>query len=212
MKRLKDNLEAGQFVVTMEVDPPHGASPWGVYEDVKQVVSHLDVVNIADCPTAKLRMSPIALSALLQRHNNIETIFHLTARDRNVMGLQAELLGAWALDVRNILCLTGDAPTLGDHPRAKGVYEVDSVGLAHITSHCLNAGVDYMQQPLNESTDFCVGAVANPGASNLTAEHHRVKQKAEAGVCFFQTQPVYNLEQVERFMEKMHDGLSATFY
>lgn len=210
MAHLKDKLANGQFVVTMEVDPPHGASPWGVYEDVKQVVSILDAVNIADCPTAKLRMSPIALAALLQKHNHIETIFHLTARDRNVMGLQAELLGAWALDVRNILCLTGDAPALGDHPDSVGVYEVDSVGLARIASHCLNQGVDYMQQPLHDCTDFCVGAVANPGVSNLEAEYRRLKDKAEAGVCFFQTQPVYNLAQVERFMDKMHD-IDASF-
>lgn len=195
---LREQLERKEFVVTMEVDPPRGADPWPVFTAIHDLAGRLTAVNIADSPTAKLRMSPIALASLVQDHLRLETIFHLTCRDRNLLGLQAELLGAYALGVRNILTLTGDDPKLGDHPEASGVFDVDSKGLAQMAAS-LNQGQDYYGRELNDATDFLIGAVANPGMEDLSKEALRVQEKIAHGVQFFQTQPVYSVEQVARF-------------
>ena len=195
---LREKLEQNEFVVTMEVDPPRGADPWPVFTAIHDLADRLTAVNIADSPTAKLRMSPIALASLVQDRLRLETIFHLTCRDRNLLGLQAELLGAHALGVRNILTLTGDDPKLGDHPEASGVFDVDSKGLAQMAAS-LNRGQDYHGRDLDNATDFFIGAVANPGMEDLSKEVSRVREKIAHGVQFFQTQPVYSLEQVERF-------------
>lgn len=195
---LREKLAQKEFVVTMEVDPPRGADPWPVFTAIHDLADQLTAVNIADSPTAKLRMSPIALASLVQDRLRLETIFHLTCRDRNLLGLQAELLGAYALGVRNILTLTGDDPKLGDHPEASGIFDVDSKGLAQMAAR-LNQGQDYYGRALDNATDFFIGAVANPGMEDLSREVGRVQEKIVHGVQFFQTQPVYSLEQVERF-------------
>ena len=195
---LREKLERKEFVVTMEVDPPRGADPWPVFLAIHDLAGKLTAVNIADSPTAKLRMSPIALAHLVQAQLNLETIFHLTCRDRNLMGLQAELLGAHAMGVRNILTLTGDQPELGDHPDASGVFDVDSKGLAQMAAS-LNLGQDYYGRELDNGTNFFIGAVANPAMDDIAREAKRVHEKIAHGVQFFQTQPVYSLEQVERF-------------
>lgn len=197
---LKADLASHQFVTTMEIDPPRGANPWLVYEQIKQVVPLLTAVNIADSPTAKLRMSPIALAHLIQAKLDLETIFHLTCRDRNLLGLQSELLGAYALDVRNILTITGDAPTLGDHPQATGVFDVDAVGLAKMANN-LNRGQDFMGNALSDATDFFIGGVANPVLKDVGREMARIAEKIANGVAFFQTQPIYSLDQLENFQK-----------
>ncbi|MFR6290288.1 MAG: methylenetetrahydrofolate reductase [Peptococcaceae bacterium] len=197
---LRQQLKEKSFVVTMEVDPPRGADPWPVFTAIHDLADRLTAVNIADSPTAKLRMSPIALAYLVQDRLNLESIFHLTCRDRNLLGLQAELLGAYALGVRNILTLTGDDPKLGDHPDATGIFDVNSKGLAKMAAQ-LNQGKDYHGHDLDNATDFFVGAVANPVMEDLQKEAARVREKIEHGVQFFQTQPVYTLEQVERFAD-----------
>lgn len=195
---LREKLAQKEFVVTMEVDLPRGADPWPVFTAIHDLADQLTAVNIADSPTAKLRMSPIALASLVQDRLRLETIFHLTCRDRNLLGLQAELLGAYALGVRNILTLTGDDPKLGDHPEASGIFDVDSKGLAQMAAR-LNQGQDYYGRALDNATDFFIGAVANPGTEDVSREAARVQEKMAHGVQFFQTQPVYSLEQVERF-------------
>jgi len=202
MTRLKEKLAKGQFVITVEVDPPKGASPWGVYEKIRPLVKWVDAVNIADSPMAKMRMSPIALAHLVQNELGLETIFHLTCRDRNILGLQSELLGAYALGVRNILTLTGDKPTQGDHPQATGIFDVDSVGLARVAGF-LNSGRDYNGNALDNSTDLFIGAVANPTAADLEREIEKIQVKVEAGVGFFQTQPIFDIKQLERFITKL---------
>lgn len=123
-----------------------------------------------------MRMSPIALSSIIQSRYQVESIFHLTCRDRNIIGLQAELLGAYALGVHNILTLTGDPPSIGDHPHAKGVFEVDSTGLIEI-ARTLNSGEDMMGHKLGEPTDFYIGTTANPGADDLDKEIRRLEGK-----------------------------------
>ena len=204
---LREKLAHNEFVITMEVDPPRGADPWPVFTAVHDLAKDLTAVNIADSPTAKLRMSPIALAHLVQDRLNLESVFHLTCRDRNMMGLQAELLGAYALGVRNILTLTGDKPELGDHPNATGVFDVDSRGLARMAAN-LNAGKDFYDRALDNATDFFIGAVANPAMDDVALEVARVRAKVESGVDFFQTQPIYSLEQVERFEQEVQKQMS----
>lgn len=198
---LKNRLEQGDFVVTMEVDPPRGADPWPVYEQIADVMPYLTAVNIADSPTAKLRMSPIALAHLIQDRLKLETIFHLTCRDRNLLGLQSELLGASGLGVNNILTLTGDQPTIGDHPEATAVFDVDSVGLARMADQ-LNHGRDYLGRPMSDATDLFIGAVANPALADLSGELQKIHRKIDNGVRFFQTQPIYHIDQLRRFQEQ----------
>jgi 5,10-methylenetetrahydrofolate reductase len=198
---LKEKLLKKQFVVTVEMEPPKGANPWGVYEKIRPLAQWVDAVNIADSPMAKMRMSPIALAYLVQKELGLETIFHLTCRDRNILGLQSELLGAYALGVKNILTLTGDKPSRGDHPQATGVYDIDSSGLI-LTAKYLNDGRDYTGNALIDATDFFIGAVANPTASDLEAEIEKMQAKIEAGVNFFQTQPIFDIKQLERFIKK----------
>lgn len=197
MTTLKEKLTRGQFVVTVELDPPRGADPSGVLTQARALAGRVDAVNIADCPMARLKMSPIAVAALVQRELGLEAIFHLTCRDRNLLGLQAELLGAWGLGVRSILALTGDEPARGDHPQATGVYDVDSTGLVRITAS-LNAGRSLAGSEL-PGTDFLIGVVANPTAPDWAAEFWRLEAKLSAGAHFIQTQPVFSPKAAEKF-------------
>lgn len=197
---LQEKLKRREFVCTMEVDPPRGADPWPVMEKIRALAPLLTAVNIADSPTAKLRMSPIALAYLIQQELKLETVFHLTCRDRNLLGLQAELLGASALGVKNILTLTGDNPQLGDYPEARAVYDVDSAGLARMAA-LLNQGKDYHGHPLTAAADLFIGAVANPATDDLSQEKARIAGKIASGVQFFQTQPIYSVEQLHRFQQ-----------
>ena len=141
MMTLREKHQQGKFTITVELDPPKSSSAEKVFEQAARLKGKVDAINIADSPMSKMRMSPISLSYLLQHNKEIETIFHLTCRDRNIIGLQSELLGAAALGVNNILTLTGDKPDNGDHPFAQSVFEVDCMGLLNIAK-TLNAGKD----------------------------------------------------------------------
>lgn len=204
MTTLKEKNKQHIFTLTTELDPPKSASPKVTEEQVVKVAPYVDAVNIADCPMAKMRMSPIALSSIIQSRYQVESIFHLTCRDRNIIGLQAELLGAYALGVHNILTLTGDPPSIGDHPHAKGVFEVDSTGLIEI-ARTLNSGEDMMGHKLGEPTDFYIGTTANPGADDLDKEIRRLEGKKKAGAQFIQTQPIYDIKQAEDFLAAAKD-------
>ena len=197
---LREKHQAGQFTITVELDPPKSASVNKTFKEAAQLLDKVDAINIADCPMAKLRMSPIALAHLIKFRAQIDTIFHLSCRDRNILGLQAELLGAAALGVNNILTLTGDEPSRGDHPDAKPVFEVDSIGLLKI-ANTLNNGFDLAGNPLDESTNFYIGTTGNPGADDLDAEKAKIIRKIEAGASFIQTQPIYDLEKAKRFVD-----------
>lgn len=197
---LREKHQVGQFTITVELDPPKSASVNKTFKEAAQLLDKVDAINIADCPMAKLRMSPIALAHLIKFRAQIDTIFHLTCRDRNILGLQAELLGAAALGVNNILTLTGDEPSRGDHPDAKPVFEVDSIGLLKI-ANTLNNGFDLAGNPLDESTNFYIGTTGNPGADDLDAEKAKIIRKIEAGANFIQTQPIYDLEKAKRFVD-----------
>lgn len=200
MLTLREKHQRRQFTVTVEVDPPKSASPLKAQKEALQLIEWADAVNIADCPMAKLRMSPIALAHIIQMDYHLETVFHLTCRDRNLIGLQAELLGASALGVHNILTLTGDPPSAGDHPQAQSVFEVDSTGLIEI-ARTLNEGRDMAGNELGHPTHFYIGTTGNPAADDLDAELRRLEGKKRAGAQFVQTQPVYDLRQAEAYLE-----------
>jgi len=204
MSTLQTKLANGQFTLTVELDPPKSADASKTISEAQQLKSRIDAVNIADCPMANLRMSPIALSHVIQADVGLETIFHLTCRDRNIIGSQAELLGAAALGVHNILALTGDHPQQGDHPQAKAVFETDSTGLIELSAK-LNNGRDTMGNELGKGTSFFIGTAVNPGADDLDKELEKLSAKIAAGARFVQTQPVYDLEIAKRFMEKVKD-------
>lgn len=196
----QDKIKSGRFVTTMEVDPPRGADPSMTLNQVRRVAELVDAVNVADSPMANLRMAPIAVSYLIQRELGIETIFHLTCRDRNLLGLQAELLGAAALGVRQMLALTGDSPVRGNHPEAKAVFDLDVTGLVKI-ANSLNAGLDFKGNRLEGKAQFAVGVVCNPCAGDTALEVAKLRSKLAAGAHFVQTQPVFDLECLQRFVE-----------
>lgn len=204
MQGLRECLLQGQFVLTAELEPPKGTSLEKVLHYAAQLRDRVHAVNITDSPMANMRMSPIAVAHIVRRDAGLDAIFHLTCRDRNVIGLQSELLGAAALGVRTILVLTGDPPARGDHPAAQGVFEVDSVGLVRIATQ-LNQGIDLQQHQLQGAPEFYIGVAANPAAPDLEREIWKLAQKLECGAHFVQTQPVYEIETLLRFMERLRD-------
>ncbi len=199
---LKDKLQHGKFTITVELDPPKSSEARKTISEAKRLLNIVDAINIADSPMATMRMSPIALAHIIQSEVGLETIFHLTCRDRNVIGLQSELLGAAALGVTNILTLTGDPPTRGDHPDAAGVFETDSTGLITLAQN-LNDGFDSTKHALDSPTHFFIGSAVNPGADNLELELKKLTTKIAAGIKFVQTQPIYDLEIAEHFMKRI---------
>jgi 5,10-methylenetetrahydrofolate reductase len=199
---LREKLAANKFVVTVELDPPKTLNLDNILREVNSTNFRkvVDAVNVTDCPLAKLRMSPIALSHIIQEKINLEAIFHITCRDRNLLGLQAELLGASVLGVRNILTLTGDPPEMGDYVNATGVFDADSIGLVRMVNK-LNNGYEYGRNELKDKTDFFIGIAVNPTAQDLTKEIKRFEEKVSAGANFVQTQPIYNIGLLERFLK-----------
>ena len=199
---LREKLSLGKFVITVELDPPKSIDSNQILSEVrdKRFQNIVDAVNVTDCPMARLRTSPIALSHIIQEELSLETIFHITCRDRNLLGLQAELLGASMLGVENILALTGDPPDMGFHSMATGVYDLDSVGLVKMING-LNHGFDYTGEKLNDHTNFFIGAAVNPTASDLKKEIKKIKEKIEGGAHFIQTQPIFDLEKLGSFLK-----------
>jgi methylenetetrahydrofolate reductase (NADPH) len=206
--RLRDKL-GKTFVLTAELDPPRGSDATKLLEEASAAQRFVDAVNISDSPQANLRMTPLVAAHLVQDALGLEVIAHFTCRDRNVIGLQSELLGAHALGVRNILCLRGDPPERGDHPEAHGVFEVDAVGLSAIV-HSLNSGKSKSGRDL-EPTDFSIAVAANPGASDLKLEGQRFAEKVAAGATFAQTQPVFEMDTVHRFLDAVQPGIPVLF-
>ena len=193
-----------RFVVSVEIDPPRGINTQKVMEGARLLAQHgVDAVNIADSPMARIRMSAMALAYQIHHHfPRLEIILHLTTRDRNLMGLQSDLLGAHSLGLRNILCLTGDPPSLGDYPNATAVFDTDAVGLMKIVQQ-MNAGTDQAGTSIGAPTAFAYGCGVNPTAEDLDSEFERVRRKLEARPQFIMTQPVYELGAWERFVGRL---------
>ncbi len=199
---LREKLAAGRFVITAEVDPPRGLNPRRALQGAARLrLAGIDALNVADSPMARVRMSAFALAVLLRQQLGLETIVHVTTRDRNVMALQSDLIGAHVLGQRNVLCLKGDAPTGSGYARAIGVWDVTPVGLMRILKG-LNEGIDWAGNAMAQPTSFFVGAAANPTAPSLEAEMKLLRRKVQAGADFIMTQTMYDIETLERFLEK----------
>ncbi len=198
-KRLLADPQA--FVLTTEIEPPRGVDATASIEGARQArAAGLHAVNVTDNPMARLRMSSIAVAALIQREAGLECVVQITTRDRNVLGLQSDLLGAAGLGIKAILCLGGDPLKIGDYPQAKQVSDVDVLGLLRIAKG-LNSGADLAGNPIGTPTAFAVGCTTNPAAPDLEIELSKLRAKIEAGATFAQTQPVYDLAALERFLE-----------
>jgi methionine synthase I (cobalamin-dependent)/5,10-methylenetetrahydrofolate reductase len=192
-----------KFVISVEIDPPRGVNPEKILKNVERLKQiGIDAINIADSPMARVRMSCISLAYLIKAKIGIEAILHFTCRDRNLMGLQSDLIGVHALGIHNILAITGDPPILGDYPQATAVYDVDSIGLVRIVSR-LNGGTDWAGNSIGSPTSFCVGVGVNPCASDPEKELFRFHKKVEAGADFAFTQPLYDLKLLEDFVKKV---------
>jgi methionine synthase I (cobalamin-dependent)/5,10-methylenetetrahydrofolate reductase len=197
-------LREGEWVVSVQLDPPLGGSSRGLIEVAQALKDSGQVgfVDINDNATARAGMSALMVSAAIERQAGIETIPHLTTRDWTVMGLESMLLGAHAEGVRNVLAITGDPPEVGDYPGARGVYEVDAIGLARLMAQ-MNRGEDYNGRPIDAPTSFFIGVAVNPTPDDMELEVDRFRQKLEAGAKYAMTQIVYDLEHLDRFRERL---------
>jgi methionine synthase / methylenetetrahydrofolate reductase(NADPH) len=197
--QLLQKIRAGQFVVSVEVDPPRGFSAAKMLEGARIALEHgADAVNVADSPMARVRMGALALCVLIQQQVGIETILHLTTRDRSLMGLQADLIGAHALGVRNIIALTGDPPSLGDTQESSAVYDVDSIGLAKIISQ-FNQGLDRSGKPFGGKSGFTIIVASDPTRADLVREVDRFHRKVSSGAHLTMTQPIFDAGLWQRF-------------
>jgi homocysteine S-methyltransferase len=202
LKLLKEKRPADQFFVSVELDPPKGAVTRKILAAAKTLKeAQADAINVGDSPMARVRMSSLATCQLIGQKVGIDTIIHFTTRDRNLMGIQADLLGCQALGIRNILALTGDPPTLGNYVHATAVYDVDSVGLIKIITK-LNEGVDIAGNSIGTATDLSIGCAVNPTFENRRAEVERFRRKIDAGAHFAMTQPIYQLSDWTDFLEE----------
>jgi methionine synthase / methylenetetrahydrofolate reductase(NADPH) len=201
--RLGRKLAAGELVTSVEILPPKGAAPERMLEGVRQLErAGVDAVNVPDGPRAQMRMGVIATSVLAQQVGGIEAVVHYTCRDRNLLGMLSDLLGAHALGLRNLLLITGDPPKMGPYPEATAVFDIDSIGLTNLVSR-LNLGLDPGGNPIGSVTSFTVGVGVNPGAVDQDHELNRFYWKVEAGAEYAVTQPVFDAEQLLRFMGEL---------
>ena len=193
----------GAFVSLVEIVPPRGINCVQEIE-AAQVLAQLGVhaINVPDSPRASARMSAQSLCIQIQQHTGVETILHYTCRDRNILSIQSDLLGASSIGLHNILCLTGDPPKLGNYPDATAVFDVDAIGLVNIVQR-LNHGLDIGNNSIGASTNFTIGVAANPGVPDIEHELRRFQYKVEAGAEYVITQPVFDLRLLEDFLKRI---------
>ncbi|MBZ5490834.1 MAG: bifunctional homocysteine S-methyltransferase/methylenetetrahydrofolate reductase [Acidobacteriia bacterium] len=200
---LGKKLAAGEFVTLVEIVPPKGIDFRKEVEGAKFLkAAGIDAINIPDSPRASARMSNMALCLLVQQQAGIETVLHFTCRDRNVLSMQSELLGAYTTGLHNLICITGDPPKLGNYPDATAVFDVDAIGLVNIVRN-LNHGLDVGGNPIGSGTKFMIGVGANPGMVNIDEEVRRFEYKVEAGADFAVTQPVFDVALLEQFLRRV---------
>jgi methionine synthase I (cobalamin-dependent)/5,10-methylenetetrahydrofolate reductase len=200
---LGKKLAAGEFVTLVEIVPPKGVDFRKEVEGAKYLkAAGIDAINIPDSPRASARMSNMALCLLVQQQAGIETVLHFTCRDRNVLSMQSELLGAYTTGIHNLICITGDPPKLGNYPDATAVFDVDAIGLVNIV-HNLNYGLDVGGNPIGSGTRFMIGVGANPGIVNIDEEVRRFEYKVEAGADYAVTQPVFDIALLEQFLRRI---------
>jgi homocysteine S-methyltransferase len=201
--RMANCISRGAFVVTVELVPPRGFRAEAFVEKARQLrIRGVDLVNVPDGPRASARMSALAAAVLVQQQAGVETILHYACRDRNLLGMQSDLLGAHSMGVRNLLIVTGDPPQVGDYPDATAVFDVDSIGLTNVVSR-LNRGLDIGGQGIGSPTAFHIGVAVNPGALNQDEEVRRFAYKVEAGAEFAITQPVFDARAFAQFLKRI---------
>ncbi|MCD6134233.1 MAG: methylenetetrahydrofolate reductase [Candidatus Omnitrophica bacterium] len=198
---LRDKIEKGEFVFTLEVSPPRGVNIEKAIQPLNSLKDKFDAFNVTDCPGAKLRLSSLAMSYFLKQRG-FEAVMQITARDRNSLALQADLLAASAYGIENVLALTGDPPFVGRNTKAKAVFEIDAIGILEIMQN-LNQGCSWEGEEIKGSTNFFAAAAVNPGAVRLDKEIERMKKKIDKGAKFFYTQAVFDIENFKRFMDKI---------
>jgi homocysteine S-methyltransferase len=198
-------LYGGKFCVSVELDPPRGLSPQRAIEGAEMLYKNgIDLVNIADGPRAVARMGPMALAQLVRQRVEMDALIHYCCRDRNILGMQMDLLGAHALGLHNVLAVTGDPPKMGSYPDATAVFDIDSIGLLSFIQ-MLNRGMDFSGSQIGGQTAFFVGAGCNPGHIDVDMEADRFGRKISAGAEFFFSQPVYEPELLDRFFDLTKD-------
>lgn len=210
LSKLKQLSEQGKFVVTGEIGPPKGVNIGKCLQDAEKLRDKVAAINVTDLQSAVMRIGSMAVCAKLVERG-LEPVYQLTCRDRNRLALQSDLLSAWALGIKNVLCLTGDHPVLGDHPEAKPVYDLDSVHLLKVAS-TLNKGMDMSGHELEGSPDFFLGAVVTPAANPLALQIIKMEKKIEAGAKFFQTQAIFEPEKFVEFInqtQRFHTPIMA---
>jgi 5,10-methylenetetrahydrofolate reductase len=196
-------VAAGEFVTMVEIVPPKGIDCSKELDGAAYLHRlGVDAINVPDSPRASARMSAQSLCVQIQQHVGIETILHYTCRDRNVLSIQSDLLGASSIGLKNILCLTGDPPKLGNYPNATAVFDVDAIGLVNVV-HNLNYGLDIGSNSIGGSTGFTIAVAANPGVQDMDQEVRRFAFKVEAGAEYAITQPVFDLRVLEEFLRRI---------
>jgi homocysteine S-methyltransferase len=201
--RLGAKLAAGEFVTTVEIVPPKGVDPAPMFDQVRLLkAAGVDAVNVPDGPRAQSRMGALLSALMIEREVGLETVVHYACRDRNLLGMLSDLLGAAAAGIHNLLIITGDPPKMGPYPEATAVFDIDSIGLTNLVSR-LNRGLDPGGNPLGQPTRFVVGVGVNPAAHDLDRELARFAWKVDAGAEFAVTQPIFDLDQLDRFLAKV---------
>ncbi|MGH9875764.1 MAG: methylenetetrahydrofolate reductase, partial [Pyrinomonadaceae bacterium] len=196
-------IARGEFVTTCEVLPPKGCDPWKTLDSIRLLKdAGVDGVNIPDGPRAQTRMGAMATAILVEREIGIESVLHYCCRDRNLLGMMSDLLGAAALGLHNLLLITGDPPKMGPYPDATAVFDIDAIGLTNMVNK-LNHGLDLGNNPTGKPTAFSIGVGVNPGAVNLEEEIKRFEWKIEAGAEYAITQPVFDTEQLSVFLKRI---------
>ncbi len=200
--RLQRLFEEGKFVVTTEIGPPMSADSENVRVKAREIAGKVDAANVTDCQTSIVRMSSIA-AAVIAQSEGVETIMQMTCRDRNRIAIQSDILGAYALGLKNILCLSGDHQSFGNDPQSKNVYDIDSIQLTQALASMANEGKFINGKSCKAPAEFFVGATVNPFADPEEVQIIRLQKKINAGARFIQTQAIYDLERFEAWMEKV---------
>ena len=201
--RFGARLARGEFITTVEIVPPKGVDPGPMFDQVRELkAAGVDAVNVPDGPRAQSRMGALLSGLLIQRELGMEPVVHYACRDRNLLGMLSDLLGAAASGIRNLLIVTGDPPKMGPYPDATAVFDIDSIGLTNLVSR-LNHGLDPGGNALGGTTKFVVGVGVNPAAPDLERELRRFAWKVDAGAEYAMTQPVFDIEQLDRFLARV---------
>jgi homocysteine S-methyltransferase len=201
--RYGGKLARGEFITTVEIVPPRGTDPAPMFDQCRALkAAGVDAVNVPDGPRAQSRMGALLSGLMIEREVGLETVVHYACRDRNLLGMLSDLLGAAAAGLRNLLLVTGDPPKMGPYPDATAVFDIDSIGLTNLVAQ-LNRGLDPGRNPLGKPTSFVIGVGVNPAAVDSERELRRLAWKVEAGAEFAITQPVFDVAQLDRFLKQV---------